>query len=212
MSDEIRKEIFSASLRHLASGSPGELGALQRSLEAIGALEQITIVRPLYQTVVISASLRKPVLLVAVGAKMRLLSSEGAVYGDAGDDFVPTGPSKPKIVLTGIFDNRSLPFHFDRSEKLITTAVERDLLLDAIALSAQLTKPPFELKSISHQGFRGFAVVLSDNTEIFLGASPFEYKLEKLLNILGKLKSQGSSASRIELDYDGKAFVKEKKL
>jgi hypothetical protein len=40
----------------------------------------------------------------------------------------------------------------------------------------------------------------------------FDYKVKKLRSILDGLKRDGVVASRIELDYEGKAFIKERRL
>jgi hypothetical protein len=53
---------------------------------------------------------------------------------------------------------------------------------------------------------------LDDDTEIVIGLQPFAYKLKKLQNILDGLRRDGIVASRIELDYEGKAFIKERKF
>ena len=70
-----------------------------------------------------------------------------------------------------------------------------------------------KIKSIEFKRFRGFFVVLqTSETEVALGRSPFSGKLVRLHEILKRLEKTSSTAARIELDYQGKAFIKEKKL
>jgi len=45
-----------------------------------------------------------------------------------------------------------------------------------------------------------------------LGQSPFGPHLDRLDKIMAKLKSKNQIAERIELDYQGKAFIKLKKM
>lgn len=221
LGEDLRKDIYRIALKTLHTGGPKDLMNLASGIEAIGSLEQVTVVRPRQQTIVVTASLRKPFLYVQAGSKVRYLTQDGTVYGDASEEWaaVTTLPnSQPTkqsmILLKGIFDVRpnTSPLHLDHSQRLVLTPEEKNLLLDGIGLYKQASKQALELKALDFQGYRGFALLLSDGTEVVLGQAPFDYKLEKLLSILGKLKSQGTTASRIELDYDGKAFIKERKL
>lgn len=212
LSDDLRKDIYRISARTLKSGSPSDLASLISGVEALGTLEQVSVVRPRYQSVVVKASVRKPAMMVTVGPKTRYLTVDGTVYGELSDDFTAPAAQPTLVTLSGIFETRSGGFQFDHSMRLIVSPDEKTLLLDGLQLGKLVSKQSLEVKSINHQGYRGFAIVLTDGTEVVLGPAPFEYKLEKLLSILGKLKSQGSTASRIELDYDGKAFIKERKI
>jgi hypothetical protein len=210
--DDLRKDIFRVTSSHLDTGSPADLDALSDSVLALGCWEQVSVIRPRYQTIVISAALRKPVLLVQVGSHTRFLARDGVVYGDATETTSNSIMQVPQVVVTGVFDSHNGPFLFDKAKKLVVTVAEQELLSAALRLSELASKGGLGLKSISYQGYRGLGITLEDETEVLMGSLPFEYKLEKLASILGKLKAKGTTASRIELDYDGKAFIKEKKL
>jgi hypothetical protein len=110
-----------------------------------------------------------------------------------------------------VFDQRPNP-QLDQSQRVITTSDERRHLEDALEIWGLVRSGEVEIKSISFQKFRGYALILADDTEIVIGLQPFAYKLKKLQNILDGLRRDGIAASRIELDYEGKAFIKERKL
>ena len=67
---------------------------------------------------------------------------------------------------------------------------------------------------MSYRRFRGFFVILEAQETRFQvpGRAPFAGKLDKLQGILSKLDAKGEVAQRVELDYQGKAFIKLKKM
>ena len=212
LTDDLRKEVFKRVSSTVRVASPAALQSARSSVESMGRLQNISVVRPKYDTLVISATIRTPVLLVAVGSKNMLLSADGTVYGDATSDEFASQASALTSTLYGIFDKRASPIQYDKSQRVITTQDEGALLRAACDLFSQLVKQSFAVKSISYVDYRGFSAVVDDDTEIVLGSIPFHDKIDKLSSIYSKLKAQGTTAARIELDYDGKAFVKEKKM
>lgn len=213
LGDELKKEIIKIASSKLKSGSPSELEQLVESIEGIGSLENIHVIRPQYSTIVVSAATRQPALLIQVGSKIRYLTTEATVYGDASSQVGNSGGVQPTVIVSGVFDGRSgSTIQQDRSARIITTPDEHQILVNAIALWRVCLNQGLALRAVSYQKFRGFDVRLEDESEVVLGSAPFEYKVEKLVGIFAKLRKQGVTASRIELDYDGKAFIKERKL
>ncbi len=209
--EDIKRDVFAVAAKQLRLGSPAELRSLARQVEALGVLDGVKVIRPLANTVVFSAEMRQPALLVAVGGKTRYLTLDGTIFGDASATGENSTWPRPSVLVTGIFDPASNPA-FDASMKLILTAEHSRHLAEAMDVWEQSLAAHVEVKIVDFQKFRGFAIYTPDNTEIVIGVKPFDYKLKKLRGILDGLKRDGALASRIELDYDGKAFVKEKKL
>lgn len=212
LGDDVRREILKASAGILKSGSPQELDELSRSIESIGSLEKLHVIRPQYATIVISAGIREPVLFVQAGSKIRYLTAEGTVYGDSANPASNPSGNAPSVLLSGVFEARAGNLQLDRTARLITTADEQAVLINAVTLWRLCSAQNLALRSITYQKFRGFDAKLEDGSEVVLGAAPFEYKIDKLVGIFTKLRKQGVAASRVELDYDGKAFIKERKL
>ena len=209
--EDIRREVYKVASRFLKQGSPGELAILSRQVESLGMLESVKVIRPLSDAVILSAELRRPALLIEVGSKTRFLTMDGAVFGDAADNSGNPSATRPTVLVSGIFDQRPNP-NLDTSLRIITTAEERRHLSNALDIWQRAADVGIEIKMISFQKFRGFALTLPNETEIVIGISPFDYKLKKLRGILDGLAREGIVASRIELDYEGKAFIKERKL
>lgn len=209
--EDIRREVYKVASRFLKQGSPGELSLLSRQVESLGMLESVKVIRPMSDAVILSAELRRPALLIQVGSKTRFLTMDGAVFGDAADNSGNPSAARPTVLVSGIFDQRPNP-SLDTSLRIITTAEERRHLVSSLEIWQRSADAGIEIKMISFQKFRGFAITLPGETEIVIGIAPFDYKLKKLRGILDGLARDGIVASRIELDYEGKAFIKERKL
>jgi hypothetical protein len=100
----------------------------------------------------------------------------------------------------------------DISSKVSISSIDREHLLQAVDLGARAAEQGIEVKRVHYQKFRGYSIFSPDNSEIVVGLGPFDYKVKKLRGILEGLKRDGIVASRIELDYEGKAFIKERRL
>lgn len=209
--DDVRRDVYKIALKNLKTGSPAELRLLARQIEAAGLLESVRVVRPLIDTVILSAEIRRPMLLIEVGGRTRFLAADGSVFGDVNDTTISPNVPKPTVRLTGIFDQRPNP-QLDQSNRVITNSDERRHLRDALEIWRLVGENKIPAKSLNFQKFRGYALTLEDETEIVIGLKPFAYKLKKLNDILAGLARDGILAARIELDYEGKAFIKERKL
>ncbi len=209
--EDVKKEVYKVAGRALKTGAAGELKKLSKLVESLGMVDHVRVIRPVADTVILSAQLRRPVLLVNTGAKNRYLSLDATVFGDSADSSGNPSGASPAVIVTGVFDQRQNPT-VDDSMRVLTTTDERRHLADALEVWQKSNESMIELRQINFQKFRGYSITLSDGTEVVLGIKPFDYKLKKLRGILENLKKDGSVAARIELDYEGKAFIKEKKL
>jgi hypothetical protein len=209
--DDLRNEIYRVAQKIVKTGSALELFTLSRQIESIGRLDAVKVIRPVANTIIIQASVRRPALLVEVGGKIRFLTIDGTVFGDAAQANSDNGAANPTVLVSGIFESRS-SLAVDSSLRLPLVQEERQHLADAIDIWQKTTAAGVDVRAIKYMRFRGFTITLPDTTEIILGLNPFDYKISKLRSILDGLKRDGIVATRIELDYDGKAFIKEKRL
>ena len=91
------------------------------------------------------------------------------------------------------------------------TAAESRAIEDVLELIEALKADATEYSHINFIKHRGFSITLKgDSTEVFLGNAPYNVKITRMHSIILDLRKKGSQAQRIELDYDGKAFIKEK--
>lgn len=209
--DDVKREVYKIASKTLRKGTPAELSYLASQVESLGMLDSVKVIRPLADTLVLSANVRMPTLLVSVGSKTRFLTVDGTIFGDASDNTGNLSPNVPQVIVTGIFDNKATP-GIDASQRIVVSVEESNHIKEAIEIWQRSVESGYEAKTVNFQKFKGFSVVLADETEIVLGLRPFEYKFKKLQGILEGLKRDGVIASRIELNYEGKAFIKEKKM
>ena len=109
--------------------------------------------------------------------------------------------------LTGLTPKESITYKNDRSISL--PIGDREIIDKANLLIKTAMGYNIKYKSINFDEFRGFSGMLSNNNyNVVIGFPPFEAKYKKLNRIIYELKTQGKFSAKIELDYQGKAFVK----
>lgn len=208
--DEQMAEIAAIVRDTVVSGKKSELKTASRLIVQRLALGVAAVTRSGKSGLVVSVSQRVP-LLGVYADKARFLAEDGTVYGDYLTESDPGSPIGP--VVTGIFDNRAESFTSSGNGALDLGAEEVSLLKETAELYKAIRTSNLKIKSMDFRRFRGFFVVLQNSeTEVALGRSPFAGKLTRLNEILTRFEKTSSTAARIELDYQGKAFIKEKKL
>jgi hypothetical protein len=210
LSDEQMAEVAAIVRDTVVQGKKSELRDASRLIVQKLALGVAAVTRTGKFGLVVSVSQRVP-LLGVYADKPRFLTEDGIVYGDytaESDAGSMVGP-----IVNGIFDNRAESFVVGSNGTLAIGPDESSLLKETAELYKAIRSSNHKIKSIDFRRFRGFFIVLQNSeTEVALGRSPFSGKLARLHEILTRLEKTASTAARIELDYQGKAFIKEKKL
>ena len=115
-------------------------------------------------------------------------------------------------VLAGVVDV-TRDYVQDDSGLYVLDRQEQQNVQQALVLLHEAMQNGFICERIVYEQYRGWQVKIADVTAvIFFGTAPFAAKLQKLRNILATLRAKNTQASRIELDYEDKAFVQQKKL
>lgn len=147
---------------------------------------------------------REPVFSIAAD-KERLVSSSGLVYGLAKLDH-----QLPK--LTGVLTKAKKNNFLKSNNSLKLSQDEATIINEAIELQKKLNENNLNFSELEYKQYRGFFTTIRNlNLQVSFGRSPFQLKVRKLFRVINKLKQNNTVASRIELDYDGKAFIREKK-
>lgn len=205
LEDHLIIKIRSATQNALQNAST-DREQLANFLQKLGSFMAVKIAQVDRQTVVVQVSPRVPALCVEAD-QLRFLGSDGSVYGSpASLQECPTPPVK------GILDTgRKYTTREDGTLEL--TPGELSALKDSLLLQKSLASYALHAQAIQYIKHRGFTVILQGKSaEITLGYPPFSNRLDKLLSLLEKLAAKGEDAVRIELDYQGKAFLKLKKM
>ena len=86
------------------------------------------------------------------------------------------------------------------------------IIKEANQLLTLLEQQNIPIKTIHFDRHLGFEVTTRSLTKISLGRAPFQIKMERLQRAMHMSLKNGMEVERIELDYTGKAFIKEKVL
>lgn len=208
LSDRKAEEVIRLSHEYLKSGDRSELANLAVAIQRLDAFGIVHIIRLASDRILITIKPRNPVMCAEID-RLRLVADTGEIYGIAGVEGAPSCPGPRLIGIVQKTDQIALtPSNTIALEAESTKAVN-----EAINLLAEAESRALRFSTIEFQRYRGFVVYIEGlDTEVALGRTPFPDKLDKLRTLMAKLASRGEVAKRIELDYQGKAFVKLKKL
>ena len=205
LSESKTKRIVKIAGSVLRTGEEKELRAVARQIQQSGEFAKVHVLRTAHNKITVGVSERTGVMSIEAD-KVRQLSKEGVVFGE-----LPESSTLP--LLRGVFDNRPEAFAFRDDQSLDLTDDEGLVIGEALELWRDGTQAGFAIKALEYKRFRGFFVTFSNSeVEVALGRSPFKEKFGRLQEIIDRLEKSGGHAARIELDYQGKAFIKEKKM
>jgi len=200
---------LSATVTHLlGDGSRANMQKAAKAVQRLGSYARVNIVKIAPGRVAVYVQRRTPALCIEAD-RLRLVSITGEVYGQVDKD---NQAGCPGPTVTGIFEHMTkLPMRADSTSAL--TDEEQALVKEALDLQRAGQTRGYTFAHMDYHKYRGFFVTLKDSdTEIAVGRAPFAGKFEKLQEIFAKLARKNEQAQRIELDYQGKAFIKLKKM
>lgn len=188
--------------KHLKSGSLSDMHRLTENLISNSEYQLIHLIKVSHHEFRVRAEKTNPVLVIEAD-KLRFISETFQVYG--------SGLSSDLPVLKGIFSDKKEPFTMVYGNFLALTPSQSQRIRQAVHLRHLLSDSNLEVVEIHFKKFRGFLAILKNaETEVHFGIPPFSGKIKKLHSILQELAKKGRYASRVELDFEDKAFVKEK--
>ncbi|MBM4251013.1 MAG: hypothetical protein FJ146_03505 [Deltaproteobacteria bacterium] len=208
ISDASRALVISTARKSLGGGTHEDLVKTARAVQKLGVFSDVRVTKISPFQVIVSIIQRNPVFCIEAD-KIRFVSTLGDIYGHLDTNH---GEACPGPVLTGLFEDRQ-QFSMGEGQTLVVDDQTRVMLQEALTLLQDTKKKSINISKFHVERFRGFVAELTSlGTEVALGRAPFAEKLEKLGGILEKLAVRQEQAQRIELDYQGKAFVKLKKM
>ena len=200
LSAEMRDFILTNAQTTLVSGRRAELQKTVALLTDDPRIAEAKLFRSDRQRVVIFVDVHRPLLITKVNGQWHYLSARGKIYTVAERQDYPQ--------LLGVLTDGYL---LDSEDVVIVEPQEQQIIGQAIELFTMARDGGLPLQKLLFENHRGFRVkITGSDTEIFLGNAPFAAKLHKLREILVSLQSRNRQATRIELDYVDKAFIKEK--
>jgi hypothetical protein len=204
LSDTEKTQILQ-KYRDLQSVNPQELESFSRGLYRSMGLRSIQLIQTAPDRIAIATEAFTP-KLVAELDKLRFVADDGTIFGS-----MSTGESTALPILRGLY--RSAPFIKSENETLIPNPTNQKIIDEALLAIHEAARYNIQYRSLTYDEFRGLsAEMLEPAYRITLGFRPFSDKYIKLAKIIESLKDRGLTSASIELDYKGKAFVKETTL
>ena len=144
----------------------------------------------------------EPIAVIDYGRK-RLVSNEGLIFGKYIEKEHFSLP-----LIQGISIDKKISFSSDQS---ISMSKKNSVLIsEALLLLREGLRYNIKYRAINYDPYRGFQVLLKDKRiRVEMGRTPFKKRYVKLVKILSNLSQKRVTNARIELDYRGKAFIKE---
>ncbi len=204
LENQEEQAIIQAVKTHVSEGEEKDLLRAIAAIKTDETFAKIHFVRTGLDQLTIYYAKRVPVMCYQ-GDQLHYISSAAEIYGFVDDPLKCAGP-----IVTGIIEERKKS---GKNAVLSLTAEEQKNTDNALQLAKILAFYNHEPTKLSFEKYRGFYINIKDlETDIALGNPPFETKLEKLGEVLKKISGKGEVAQRIELDFQGKAFIKMKKM
>lgn len=190
---------------HLQRGTRQQLQEVATAIGADPQLAAVQVIKTGRARVVVYVDVRRPALIVQVNGKLSYVSHRGDIYGAA-------QATEAYPVLEGVLDS-TRQYARDEDSLYVLDATEQQNVQQALELARLAMQNKFICEKIIYEQYRGWQAKLEDVAAvIFLGHAPFAKKLQKLRDILVSLHAKNTQAARIELDYEDKAFVQQKKI
>jgi hypothetical protein len=208
-SPQLVKEASQIIHRNIKTGNYENLLEISKLIQKKLQAEQVSIVHTRDHQLTLSLEERKPLLRISAD-QHRLVSSSEQVYGVINGK---TESFETLPLLKGVFESRARDFAMKEDQTLDLEETEQGIIHDALTLNKEAEASGFKIEEIEYVKYRGFLLrTKGDNIEITIGMPPFKQRLKQLSEILNNLKKSGTQVVRIELDYNGKAFIKQKEL
>lgn len=191
--------------RELGAINPGELEQFSRSLYRSMGLRSIQLIQTAPDRIAIATETFTP-RLVAELDKLRFVTDDGVIFGG-----MANGETTALPILRGLYKNA--PFTKSENETLVLSAANQRIVDEALLAIQEGARYNIEYRSLTFDEFRGLtAEMLEPNYRVTLGFRPFDLKYQRLKKVVETLKDREVMSASIELDYAGKAFVKETTL
>ncbi len=191
--------------RQLSGVKPQQLAEFSKGLYRNLGLRSIQLIQTAPDHLAIATETFTP-KLVAELDRLRFVTDDGIVFGSISEKDAPALP-----VLKGLY--RNAPFTKSENDTYVLSAANQKIVDEALLAIHDAARYNIQYRTLNYDEFRGLSAdMLEPNYRITLGFQPFDGKYQKLAKIIESLKDRGLSSASIELDYKGKAFVKETTL
>jgi hypothetical protein len=208
--DKFADAAIAVARKEIQDGEREDMERVARKIQALGPYASVHVSRLGLDQILVQLRPRVAALCVQAD-RLRFVSEDGEVYGSPDVGMDPDDNGCPGPTLSGVFRDARFP-SLKEDATLPLEPEQRVALQEAVELARLLKAKGQAVDTLEWRPFRGlFLKLTATDTDVALGRAPFGQKVDKLAEILEKLAVKGQQAARIELDYQGKAFVKLRK-
>ncbi|MCY4443429.1 MAG: cell division protein FtsQ/DivIB [Proteobacteria bacterium] len=200
-SHTISQSIIAATTNRLNHGSRDELQRLSHYILRESVFDHVSITRTAPKHVLIRVNIPEAVAIIEAGS-WRLLSKHGGVLGKIAPKDQPHLPR-----ISGVFSPEAKPYTITSSNKLSIRQDQARIITRILTTLALMKETGLSIESLNYDPYLGISLSLSSQVHIGLGHPPYNTKIRRLASIIQQAKKNGSAIKKIELDFQGKAFV-----
>lgn len=190
--------------KFLHSGSSKELANIAQRVQSLGGFESVRALRTGERRIVLAIKPRRPILLASSEKELHYVTDQGLAFGRLGTRDLP--PDLP--ILSGVLQE---PLQSHSDGHLVLPPRTQQVLAEAAALTRMLGRESLTPESLRFDPEIGIDIVLQgpNPVSIRMGFGPFGEKIQRLKKVLSDLETQKLRAESIELDFEGKAIVRD---
>ena len=190
----------------ITNGNNASLSTLAKKIQNNSFFSQVTIVKNFPRKISVFLKERTPVMAIASANNKYLLSNKGEVYGS----YSPK-TNKNLTLLHGVLSLKKNKRNLNKNNSIIIAADEQKIIQESLELHQLTAHKNLQVKKILYKKYRGFTITLKkEDLEVVLGKDFFMKKINRLSDILRKIGKDVHTIQKIELDYEGKAFIQKK--
>lgn len=184
---------------------PTQLKKIAAKIQSNGLYDEVNVAMTSQQNISVKLHPRVKHACIRHGKNLRFVSRTGTAFG-------LTKACSDQITLLGILSgsDKLLP-----TKRVATTAAQNQLILQSVKLTEELKALDVlrtqTVRWVPHRGFRFTAEIRphKHTLTVDIGQAPFTSNISKLRKLLNR--EELGKIEKIELDYQGKAFIKRKR-
>tara|TARA_B100000524_G_scaffold348077_1_gene251530 strand:- start:195 stop:1058 length:864 start_codon:yes stop_codon:yes gene_type:complete len=204
LSSTKRTQILSKIKETLKQKKEITLQELVKAIHQSSNFSKVQVLQPHPQKILIKVWQREANLAIEADT-LRMISTKHEVYGKCLDNKCFHLP-----VLSGVFAEDKI-FKKTENNSFMLSKKEIKIIKSAKDLIDEMKKNKIHPTNIIFEAYRGFQALISPQPiHVTIGMKPFKTKIKRLAEILTQTKDKSMNIEQIELDYSGKAFIKEK--
>ena len=208
LQEQLHQELVRFVTAKLTNANPSELLKIAKLSQRKFHLEKVVVAKVASDRVVVTVN-RRQMMFCLEADKLRFVSTSLTVYGH------PSTEDCQNLTVDGIYKSeKQRDQNLAGDGSLILSSQEKKGLEEVAKFLQTFDKTIInEIKSVHYNYYRGLLFTHGDSdTVVIVGFSPFHSAKSRLERVLNQLSDSKKVASRIELDYPGKAFIKYKNM